>query len=212
MTRRHLSPIGRLVWLLDGYTTTDRYPYSDPVAGMGNYRNRGVPASLPADERARLTYQKFIKDYYRVLLGVDEPAWTAEDKGALAASSGADIVDCETHALARWVKDAGVAWGVVRGVSDGPLDELPREAIGWMDAGGTTKPLTVVRDLALRPSLFPRVRHLMRGTNGAMRRVAHGVDRLLHVADLGDVLEDDPQADNGRGARGVRARQPARQG
>jgi len=42
------------------------------VAGMGNYRNRGVPADLPADERARRTYQLFVKDYYRVLLGVDE--------------------------------------------------------------------------------------------------------------------------------------------
>src|SRR5438132_318381 len=28
---------GRLQWMLDGYTTTDRYPYSDPVRGLGNY-------------------------------------------------------------------------------------------------------------------------------------------------------------------------------
>ena len=27
---------GRLQWMLDGYTTTDRYPYSDPVRGLGN--------------------------------------------------------------------------------------------------------------------------------------------------------------------------------
>ena len=30
---------GRLIWMLDGYTTTDRYPYSEPVPGMGNHRN-----------------------------------------------------------------------------------------------------------------------------------------------------------------------------
>ena len=28
---------GRQIWMLDGYTTTDRYPYSDPVPGVGNY-------------------------------------------------------------------------------------------------------------------------------------------------------------------------------
>src|SRR5207247_2440442 len=28
---------GRLIWMLDGYTTTDRYPYSEPVPGMATY-------------------------------------------------------------------------------------------------------------------------------------------------------------------------------
>jgi hypothetical protein len=39
---------GRLVWLLDGYTTTDRYPYSDPVRGVGNYVRNAVKASIDA--------------------------------------------------------------------------------------------------------------------------------------------------------------------
>ena len=33
---------GRLVWLLDGYTATDRFPYAERVPGLGNYiRNAG---------------------------------------------------------------------------------------------------------------------------------------------------------------------------
>ena len=39
---------GRLVWMLDGYTGTDRYPYSDPVRGLGNYIRNSVKVTLDA--------------------------------------------------------------------------------------------------------------------------------------------------------------------
>jgi uncharacterized membrane protein (UPF0182 family) len=39
---------GRLVWMLDGYTTTARYPYSDPVPGLGNYVRNSVKATVDA--------------------------------------------------------------------------------------------------------------------------------------------------------------------
>jgi uncharacterized membrane protein (UPF0182 family) len=39
---------GRLVWMLDGYTTTDRYPYSDPVQGIGNYIRNAVKVTVDA--------------------------------------------------------------------------------------------------------------------------------------------------------------------
>ncbi len=39
---------GRLVWMLDGYTTTSRYPYSDPVAGTGNYIRNSVKVVVDA--------------------------------------------------------------------------------------------------------------------------------------------------------------------
>jgi uncharacterized membrane protein (UPF0182 family) len=39
---------GRLFWMLDGYTTTDRYPYSDPVPGVGNYIRNSVKATVDA--------------------------------------------------------------------------------------------------------------------------------------------------------------------
>ena len=42
------------------------------IADMPDFRERGVPASLPREERKRLNYQVFLKNYYRVLLGVDE--------------------------------------------------------------------------------------------------------------------------------------------
>src|SRR5262244_1921488 len=39
---------GRLQWMLDGYTTTDRYPYSDPVRGLGNYIRNSVKVVIDA--------------------------------------------------------------------------------------------------------------------------------------------------------------------
>jgi uncharacterized membrane protein (UPF0182 family) len=39
---------GRLVWMLDGYTTTDRYPYSEPVRNLGNYVRNSVKVTVDA--------------------------------------------------------------------------------------------------------------------------------------------------------------------
>jgi uncharacterized protein len=39
---------GRLVWMIDGYTATDRYPYSDPVRGVGNYVRNSVKTTVDA--------------------------------------------------------------------------------------------------------------------------------------------------------------------
>jgi hypothetical protein len=47
---------GRLLWLLDGYTTTDRYPYSDPVRGIGNYIRNSVKVTIDAYTGAVLFY------------------------------------------------------------------------------------------------------------------------------------------------------------
>ena len=39
---------GRLVWILDGYTTTDKIPYSQPLAGLGNYIRNSVKTTVDA--------------------------------------------------------------------------------------------------------------------------------------------------------------------
>ncbi|MFN2397647.1 MAG: sulfatase [Gemmatimonadaceae bacterium] len=42
------------------------------IADMPDFRDRGVPASLPREERKRLNLQHLVKNYYRVLMSVDE--------------------------------------------------------------------------------------------------------------------------------------------
>lgn len=43
-----VSHEGRLLWIIDGYTTTDRYPYSEPTRGIGNYIRNSVKAVVDA--------------------------------------------------------------------------------------------------------------------------------------------------------------------
>ena len=42
------------------------------IADMPDFARRGVPPSLPREQRKKLNYQQFVKNYYRTLLGVDE--------------------------------------------------------------------------------------------------------------------------------------------
>jgi len=43
-----ISAAGRLVWLLDGYTVSDGFPYSAPTGGLGNYVRNAVKVTVDA--------------------------------------------------------------------------------------------------------------------------------------------------------------------
>ncbi|HEX5830212.1 MAG TPA: UPF0182 family protein, partial [Gemmatimonadaceae bacterium] len=52
-----VTPDGRLVWILDAYTTSDRYPYAQPVSDGTNYMRNSVKVTIDAydgDVRAYL--------------------------------------------------------------------------------------------------------------------------------------------------------------
>ena len=42
------------------------------IADMPDFRDRGVPADLPREERKRRNYEMLVKNYYRTLLSVDD--------------------------------------------------------------------------------------------------------------------------------------------
>ena len=48
---------GRLIWMLDAYTTTSRYPYSDPVPGVGNYMRNSVKVTIDAYDGTVIFYR-----------------------------------------------------------------------------------------------------------------------------------------------------------
>jgi uncharacterized membrane protein (UPF0182 family) len=43
-----ISGAGRIVWLLDGYTVSDWFPYSTPTRGLGNYMRNAVKVTVDA--------------------------------------------------------------------------------------------------------------------------------------------------------------------
>src|SRR5919201_1326681 len=69
---------GRLMWMLDGYTTTDRYPYSDPVRRMGNYIRNSVKVTVDAYHGAVAFYladpsDPLVRAYARGFPGLLQP-------------------------------------------------------------------------------------------------------------------------------------------
>ena len=70
-----ISPEGRLIWIVDGYTTTDRFPYSEPSAKMGNYIRNSVKATVDAYDGSVKMYVSDAKDpiiqtYAKIFPGV----------------------------------------------------------------------------------------------------------------------------------------------
>ena len=73
-----ISDDGRLFWILDGYTTTDRYPYSDPVRGLGNYIRNSVKVTVDAYDGSVRFYvadatDPIVRVYERGLRGLLRP-------------------------------------------------------------------------------------------------------------------------------------------
>lgn len=116
------------------------------------------------------------------LLGMDDPVIEPARKHELAARSGAALVDTESHAFAAWADGsggAGVRWAVIRGVSDGPDEPLPREVTGWIDARGRVRVVRPLLDVIRRPRLAPAVLALSERADAALHAAGERLRALL---------------------------------
>src|SRR3989475_2246028 len=73
-----ISAAGRIVWLLDGYTVTDRFPYSAPTRGLGNYVRNAVKVTVDAYDGAVRFYvadptDPLIRTIARIFPGLLQP-------------------------------------------------------------------------------------------------------------------------------------------
>lgn len=74
-----VSDDGRLVWMVDGYMVSDRYPYSEPVTSRGlNYIRNSVKATVDAYSGQAHFYcsdekDPMIKTYQRIYPGLFKP-------------------------------------------------------------------------------------------------------------------------------------------
>ena len=69
---------GRLHWLIDAYTTTEHYPYSEPIRGVGNYIRNSVKVTVDAYHGSVTFYQADPEDpilrvYSRAFPGLFKP-------------------------------------------------------------------------------------------------------------------------------------------
>jgi hypothetical protein len=69
---------GRLVWILDGYTTASRMPYSTPLRGVGNYIRNSVKVTIDAYNGRMTAYisapdDPLIRSYAAIFPGLFQP-------------------------------------------------------------------------------------------------------------------------------------------
>ena len=69
---------GSLVWIIDGYTTSNKFPYSEPVRGLGNYIRNSVKAVVDAYHGTLAFYlsepdDPVIKTYATAFPGLFQP-------------------------------------------------------------------------------------------------------------------------------------------
>jgi uncharacterized membrane protein (UPF0182 family) len=73
-----ISPEGRLLWFIDGYTVTDRLPYSEPIPALGNYIRNSLKAVVDAYDGNVNLYisdpdDPILKTYSKIFPGVFKP-------------------------------------------------------------------------------------------------------------------------------------------
>ena len=73
-----ISAAGRIVWLLDGYTVSDRFPYSAPTRGLGNYVRNAIKVTVDAYDGAVNFYvadpaDPLIRTIARIFPGLLQP-------------------------------------------------------------------------------------------------------------------------------------------
>jgi len=113
--------------------------------------------------------------------GSDRLVATREAKRDLAALSGADIVDMESHAFVAEALRRQWRYAIVRGVSDAHDEDLPAEIESLVDAHGRARVVAATALLLRRPRLLGPLRALGRRTEEAMTAVAAIVREIVET-------------------------------
>jgi adenosylhomocysteine nucleosidase len=102
---------------------------------------------------------------------------------SLHRATAAQLVDQESAAFASRAERVGVRWGIVRGVSDGVENSLPRDLEKWVDPTGRTRLGRVILSLLRSPGDLPRMIAIGRASRCAMREAANVAARLIREND-----------------------------
>jgi len=127
-----VSRDGRLFWILDGYTTSDMFPYSARTRGLGNYIRNSVKATLDAYNGAIRFYiadsaDPVIRAYARIFPGLfsgDLTAMPEDLRSHVRYPEGLFAAQAQMFALYH-MRDAQVfynkedLWGIPRRGGDG---------------------------------------------------------------------------------------------
>jgi len=102
----------------------------------------------------------------------------AGEKKRLAATYEAALVDMEAAGVARLAKMRGVPFYCVKGISDGPSDQLP-DFNNFISQDGQFKLARFILFAILRPSYWPALMRMGENSKKAARNIAQSLLNLL---------------------------------
>jgi len=102
-----ITPDGRLVWLIDGYTTTDRYPYAQPVGKLGNYIRNSVKAAVDAYDGSLDLYisdphDPLVLAYQKIFPGLLKPLDAMPEDLKAHLRYPQDLFNIQSHVFATY--------------------------------------------------------------------------------------------------------------
>lgn len=101
-------------------------------------------------------------------LGSDQVISNVEEKTALFQSTGAAIVDMESHRIGKVCCDWNIPFFVLRAVCDPAGQSIPAAAAHAIDDQGKTRPLAVAAGLFKNPGDFADLMRLKKQTEAAL--------------------------------------------
>jgi hopanoid-associated phosphorylase len=104
-----------------------------------------------------------------VVFGSSQAIGEVGAKAALCQTTGADIVDMESHVVARIATEHGLPFAVLRVVADSSAQRLPPAAVNGMKPDGTPDIAAVLKSLVSQPGQLP---DLLRTAFAARRAMA----------------------------------------
>lgn len=178
-----------LAGLCGGLTRSEVVPRITRIVSTRGQTWR-VPVTLPRDAqaggtpptgngKARRLHGAVEESDGVTVIGVDEIVRSARAKRALGERFAGELCDMESHHFAHACVDLGVPWAIVRGVSDGPEDDLPEGIDRLVDAHGNARLGAALGMCARRPWEIGRLLRLRKKSDQALERVALAVERLI---------------------------------
>jgi adenosylhomocysteine nucleosidase len=129
---------------------------------------------------------------YAPIIGVDYPVAEPETKRTLHRTTGAAVVDMESHVVARLAAAHGIPFTALRVVVD-PVDRaIPSAALVGMGPGGRADPIAVLRDLAAKPRQLSGLLRVSLDAFIARSEMLRVRDLLGPHFGLGDVIRSEP--------------------
>jgi adenosylhomocysteine nucleosidase len=110
----------------------------------------------------------------------------AAEKKRLAATYEAALVDMEAAGVARLAKMRGIPFYCVKGISDGPSDQLP-DFNNFISSDGRFKLPPFILFAILRPWYWPALMRMGENSKKAARSIAQSLQNLLD--ERGSVLK-----------------------